>query len=89
MTGNEDARIAALEQRIEKLEALLKQEVARLDKYNDEAYEGFDHYVTLHGQEHGELSKMIWASYAKTHPDYVTTLLKLDKIIGKPKDDGP
>jgi thymidylate synthase ThyX len=88
MTGNDETRIAQLEQRIEKLESLLKKEVARLDKYNKEAEKGFDHYVTLHRNEHHELANMIWPAFAKTHPGYVDDLLKFDEILGKPKDDG-
>ena len=88
MTGNDESRIAQLEQRIEKLESLLKKEVARLDKYNNEAEEGFDHYVTLHSDEHNQISKMVWPAYAKTHPEAINTLIKIDEMLGKPKDGG-
>lgn len=81
-------RIAALEQKVAALEALLTKEVARLDKRITDDDESVGHYIDMHDRHHDELSKMIWPAYAKTHPEYVTTLLKFDEILGKPKDDG-
>jgi hypothetical protein len=81
-------RIAALEQKVARLEALLTKEVARIDKTVTDLDGGCDEYITRHRNEHNELSKMIWPAYAKTHPEYVVTLLKCDEILGKGSDDG-
>jgi len=66
----------------------LQREIARLEAYVKDGEGGFDKYVTNHQEKHLEMSRMLWAAYAKTHPEFVTTLLKFDEILGRPKDDG-
>jgi len=81
-------KFAKLENEIECLRALLNKEIARLDKRTNDCEDGIGGYIEQHRNEHFELSKMIWAAYTKTHPEYVATLLKCDEILGKSSDDG-
>ena len=81
---NDQERIAFLERRIEELEARLAKEIARLDDY-DKSFldlESFEKYVMNHCREHGELSRMIYPAFYKTHPEALSTMLEVENILG-------
>jgi hypothetical protein len=88
MNDESALRIAALEQKVAALEALLAQEVARLDKRIQVDQDGVGYYIDKHGRHHAEIARMLIPAYYKTHPEAVATLMECDKILGQPKDDG-
>ncbi len=88
MNDENALRIAALEQKVAALEALLTKEVARLDKRITDDEEGTCYYIEKHGVEQRELADKVWLSFSKTHPEYFNTLNRCEEILGKPKDDG-
>lgn len=88
MNDENALRIAALEQQVAALQALLTKEVARLDKRMKDSDEGFEYYADKIDRHHAEIARMLIPAYYKTHPEALATLMECDRILGQPKDDG-
>jgi hypothetical protein len=95
MTASDHERIGILEQRIDELEKLLISEVARLDKANKQAEEGFcaydDQARSELGQIYGfirETDRLARGAFYKTHPEVLRDIISAEKITGASKDDG-
>jgi hypothetical protein len=88
MDVDHEKRIVELEIMVRTLQNLIHKEFAVITKRIDNCEGGTEAYIDKHVVEHIELSRLIWASYSKTHPGYVETLVAASNIIGEISTDG-
>ena len=84
----ENDRIAALEQKIVELEKRYNKETARLSQAAKDIEGAYCNYLDSHRDEHSHLSRMIYSSFARTHPEAFIDMNKFDEILGKINRDG-